>query len=50
MTQYGDRCGDCGKFPGNGIRCTSDCIKRGRVYALDYECDATDRDRRVRSA
>lgn len=45
-TYLGDRCGDCGKFPGNGQRCKEDKVQRNRVYALDYECENTDRARR----
>ena len=42
MTQYGDRCGDCGRFPGNGKVCSrmrGGIYTRSVVYALDNKCE-----------
>ena len=42
MTAWGNRCGDCSKFPGNGQRCKIDKMERKRVFMLDYRCDDGD--------
>jgi len=39
-TPFGNRCGDCAKFPGNGVKCKDDTTEgRKTVYFLDYKCE-----------